>query len=277
MSKYNQNSEEFKSNLRKRIITTFIIFIVLLLLLVFFNSFQSVPTGYVGIKTRFGKVSNDVIQEGLNTKIPFIEKIVLMDCRTQKSEVSSSTASKDLQEVSLNVAVNYNVNRETSYELYRQVGVNYESIIISPAILESVKSVTAQFTAEELITRRAEVSNKMEETLKEKIESRGFNVVDFNITDLDFSVAYNQAIEQKQVAEQQAKQAEYELQKAKIENDKKIAEAEANAKVMQVQDSTTTENALKLKELEIKKAFIERWNGVLPSTMTGDTIPFLDI
>lgn len=277
MSKYSQTSDEVKLNLKKRIGTTFVILIILFLLLVLLNSFQSVPTGYVGIKTRFGKVSDDVIQEGLNTKIPFIEKIVLMDCRTQKSEVNSSTASKDLQEVSLNVAVNYNVNRDTSYELYRQVGINYESIIISPAILESVKSITAQYTAEELITKRAEVSNKMEDTLKEKIENRGFNVVDFNITDLDFSSAYNQAIEQKQVAEQQAKQAQYELEKAKIENEKKIAEAEANAKVMQVQDSTTTENALKLKELEIKKAFIERWNGVLPSTMTGDTIPFLDI
>lgn len=201
-----------------------------------------------------------------------------MDCRTQKAEIATSTASKDLQEVSLKIAVNYNVNRDTAYELYRQVGINYESIIISPAILESVKSVTAQYTAEELITKRAEVSNGMEETLKEKIVSRGFNVVDFNITDLDFSAAYNQAIEKKQVAEQEAKQAEYELQKAKINNEKKIAEAEANAKVMQIQDATTTENALKLKEIEIQRAAIEKWNGVLPSTMSGDTaIPFLNI
>ena len=271
------STEEATQKIKKSILLIFILFILLIGLLVLFNSFQSVPTGYVGIKTRFGKVSDDVIQEGLNTKVPFIEKIVLMDCRTQKSEVDCSTASKDLQEVSLKVAINFNVNRDTSYELYRQVGINYESIVISPAILESVKSITAQYTAEELITKRSEVSNKMEETLKEKIETRGFNVVDFNITDLDFSSAYNQAIEKKQVAEQQAKQAEYELQKSKIENEKKIAEAEANAKVMQVQDSTTTENALRLKELEIKKAFIERWNGVLPSTMTSDTIPFLNI
>ena len=264
-------------NVKGSIKKAIIILIIFLLFITLLKSFQSVPTGYVGIKTRFGKVSDDVIQEGLNFKIPYIEKIVLMDCRTQKSEVDSSTASKDLQEVSLNVAVNYNVNRDTSYELYRQVGINYESIIISPAILESVKSITAQYTAEELITKRAEVSNKMEETLKEKIEARGFNVVDFNITDLDFSAAYNQAIEKKQVAEQQAKQAEYELQKSKIENEKKIAEAEANAKVMQVQDATTTENALKLKELEIQKAAIEKWNGVLPSTMASDTVPFLNI
>ena len=266
--------KSFKDVMKKIVLVIIIIF----LLVTVRNSFQSVPTGYVGIKTRFGKVSEDVIQEGLNLKVPYIEKIVLMDCRTQKAEIATSTASKDLQEVSLKIAVNYNVNRDTAYELYRQVGINYESIIISPAILESVKSVTAQYTAEELITKRAEVSNGMEETLKEKIVSRGFNVVDFNITDLDFSAAYNQAIEKKHVAEQEAKQAEYELQKAKINNEKKIAEAEANAKVMQIQDATTTENALKLKEIEIQRAAIEKWNGVLPSTMSGDTaIPFLNI
>ena len=176
-------------NLRRMVLKSIIILLVIFFIITLFSSFQSVPTGFVGIKTRFGKVSDDVIQEGLNIKVPYIEKIVLMDCRTQKSEVDCSTASKDLHEISLNVAINFNVNKQTAHELYRQVGINYESIIINPAILESVKSVTAQFTAEELITKRAEVSNNMESTLKEKIESRGFNVVDLNITDLDFSVA----------------------------------------------------------------------------------------
>lgn len=256
----------------------FVPILLLFILLVFLTCFTSVPTGYVGIRTKFGKADQDVVQEGLNMKIPMIERIVLMDCRTQKAEVDCSTASRDLQEVTLRVAVNYNVSVENAYNIYKNIGVNYESIMISPSILESVKSVTAQYTAEELITKRSEVSDKMQETLKEKIESRGFSIVDFNITDLDFSAAYNQAIEKKQVAEQEAKQAQYELEKSKIENEKKIAEAEANAKVMQVQDSSTTENALKLKELEIKKNFIEKWNGVLPSTVTGDSVvPFLDI
>ena len=266
------------TEVKNKIVVSFIIFIVLVGLLIFFNSFTSVPTGFVGIRTRFGKASENVVQEGLNLQIPMIERIVLMDCRTQKAEIDCSTASRDLQEVTLKVAVNYNVSLENAYNIYKSIGVNYESIMISPSILESVKAVTAQYTAEELITKRSEVSDKMQDTLKDKIESRGFTVIDFNVTDLDFSLAYNQAIEKKQVAEQEAKQAQYELEKAKIENEKKIAEAEANAKVMQVQDSSTTENALKLKELEIKKNFIEKWNGVLPSTVTGDSvIPFLDI
>ena len=263
--------------MKKQILKLTIIAVIIIALIVLLSSFTAVPTGFIGIRTRFGKVSNNTVEEGLNLKIPFIEKIVLIDCRTLKAEISCSTASKDLQEVYLNVAINYNVSRDTAQTLYKEVGVNYASIIISPSLLESVKSITAQYTAEELITKRTEVSDKMQELLKSKIETRGFDVIDFNITDLNFSAVYNQAIENKQVAEQEAKQAQYELEKAKIENERKIAEAEANAKVMQAQNESITENALKLKELEINQQFINKWNGVLPTTISGDAIPFLNI
>ena len=108
----------------------------------------------MGIKARFGKASESLMEAGLNFKVPVIEKIYLIDCRTQKAEVDCGTASKDLQEVSLDVVINYNVNKENAYNLFKDVGLKYESIIIDPAILESVKSVTAQYTAEELITKR---------------------------------------------------------------------------------------------------------------------------
>lgn len=251
--------------------------IIVLILIMGCCSITTVPTGYIGVKTRFGKVQNDVIQEGLNIKMPFMEKIVKIDCRTKKLETESSTASKDLQEVSLKVAVNYNVAKDTANTLYREVGRNYEDVVVNPAILESIKSITAQYTAEELITKRAEVSKKMQESLTEKVENRGISVIDFNVTDLNFSEAYNQAIERKQVAEQEAKQAEYELQKSQVENEKKIAEAEANAKVMEVQNASTTEAAIKLKELEIEQSFINKWNGQLPTTVTGESIPFFNI
>ncbi len=265
------------TTVKMKLFIAVIIIIALFALIILLNSFTSVPTGFVGIRTRFGKASQDIVQEGLNLQIPMIERIVLMDCRTQKAEINCSTASKDLQEVTLQVAVNYNVTVENAYSIYKNIGVNYESIMISPSILESVKSVTAQYTAEELITKRSEVSDKMQETLKEKIENRGFAVIDFNVTDLNFSDVYNQAIENKQVAEQEAKQAQYELEKAKIENEKRIAEAQANAQVMQAQNSSITENALKLKELEVQQQFIEKWNGTLPSTLSGDALPFLNI
>lgn len=251
--------------------------LIVILLIIGIASITTVPTGYVGVKTRFGKVQEEVIQEGFNLKAPFIEKIVKIDCRTKKIETESSTASKDLQEVTLKVAVNYNVEKEIANNLYKEVGTTYEDVIVNPAILESIKSITAQYTAEELITKRAEVSSKMQEVLKEKITNKGFNIVDFNIIDLNFSDAYNQAIEKKQVAEQQAKQAEYELQKSKVENERKIAEAEANAKVMEVQNASTTEQAIKLKEIELQQKAIEKWNGQLPTTTSSSTIPFLNL
>lgn len=241
-------------------------------IIVLFASITTVPTGHAGIKTRFGQVQNDVITEGLNIKMPFIEKIVKVDCRTQKIEVANATATKDLQEVTFTIAVNYNITKETANELYKTTGKDYQNIILNPSILESIKAVTAQYKAEELITKRSEVSNKMQETLKEKIEAKGFNVIDFNIIDLDFSAEYNQAIEKKQVAEQQAQQAQYELEKAKIENEKKIENAKAEAEVMRQQNSEITENTLRLKELNNQAAMINKWNGALPTTTSDDIL-----
>ena len=154
------------TTIKIKIFLVLIIIIILFALIILLNSFTTVPTGFVGIRTRFGKASQYIVQEGLNLQIPMIEKIVLMDCRTQKAEINCSTASKDLQEVTLQVAVNYNVTVDNAYNIYKNIGVNYESIMISPSILESVKGVTAQYTAEELITKRAEVSDKMEENVK---------------------------------------------------------------------------------------------------------------
>lgn len=262
--------------MRKQIILGIIIGIIILIAIVLFASITTVPTGYVGVKTRFGEVQDDVIQEGLNTKVPFIEKIVKIDCRTKKAELESNSASKDLQDVSLKIAVNYNVNKDSANKLYQEVGVDYEQIIVQPAILESIKAVTAQYTAEQLITNRQEVSNLMQDTLKGKLEGKGFNIVDLSITDLNFSDAYNKAIEEKQVAQQNAQKAEYELEQAKIDNEKKIENAKTESEVMALQNEQITENTLRLKALEIQQKAIEKWNGQLPTT-TSDAIPFLNI
>lgn len=251
--------------------------ISLLIVVILFGSIRTVPTGYVGIKTIFGKVQDDVIQEGLNFKKPFIEKIVKIDCRTKKIETDSGSASKDLQDVSLKIVVNYNVKKETANKLYQEVGNTFEDVLVKPAILESVKSITAQYTAEELITKRKEVSALMQKTLKEKIEARGFNIVDLSITDLNFSDAYNKAIEEKQVAQQNAQKAKYQLEQAKIDNQKKIENAKAEAEVMKQQNKEITEKTLELKRLEVQEKLINKWNGTLPTTTLGDNIPILNI
>ena len=258
----------------KRIIKWVIIGIVALFLLItLFNSFKTIPTGYVGVKTRFGQVQNTMLNEGLNFKIPYIEKITLMDCRTQKVEYNMETSSKDLQKVTnFSIAVNYNITKDTANKLYREVGVDYKSIIVEPAIKEAIKSVTANYTAEELITKRNEVSAMATEQIFNKLNDKGISVTSVNILDLSFSKEFDEAIEKKQIVEQQTQQAKYELEKAKVENEKKIENAKAEAEVMKQQNAEITDKTLELKRLEIQQKLIEKWSGNLPTTVLNDNI-----
>lgn len=246
------------------------IIIFIILVIVAFNSITTVPTGFVGVKTRFGKVQQDVIQEGLNLKVPFIEKIVKIDCKTKKVETTAAGSTKDMQNVSTSIAVNYNVNKETANNLYREIGLDFENIIISPAIQESIKSTLAQYTAEELITKRSNVSNEIQNILIDKIQEKGFVITEFNLVNIDFSEEYDKAIETKAVRQQEVETAKAELEKQKIQNEKEISEAQKDAQVMALQNSQITENTLRLKELENEKAMIDKWNGTLPSTMLSN-------
>ena len=253
-------------NIFKIIISVCILAIILLI-----ASITTVPTGYVGVKTRFGQVQEDVIEEGLNLKAPFIESIVKIDCRTQKYEVTTEASSKDLQKISnLKIVVNYNVNKNTANNLYKEVGKDYQTILIEPAILESIKQGISQYTAEETITKRSEVANEIMRLLMEKLEKKGVTVTALNITDLSFSEEFDTAVEQKQIVEQETQKAQYELEKAKVENEKKIENAKAEAEVMRQQNEQITENYLRLKEIENEQKAIEKWNGQLPTTMLSD-------
>lgn len=251
---------------------TIIGIIVAIVIITVCCSFKTIPTGYVGVKTRFGQVQDTMIQEGLNTKVPYIEKIIKIDCRTKKIESSSEASTKDLQTVATSIAVNYNVNKDTANTLYKEVGTDYENIIINPAILESIKAAMAQYTAEELVTKRSEVSNKIQTTLIDKISNRGFSVTEFNITNIDFSEEYDRAVEAKAVKQQEVAAAQAELEKQKIENERQISQAEKDARVMELQNTQVTENTLKLKQLEIMEAMINKWNGAFPSTMLNDNM-----
>ena len=247
--------------------------IVIFLIITFFNSFKTIPTGFVGVKTRFGKVQDSVIQEGLNLKVPYIEKIVKIDCRTQKTEYTMEASSKDLQKISnFKVAVNYNVVKDTANQLYKDVGIDYKTIIVEPAIQEAMKATIANYTAEELITKRNEVSAFALEALYNKLQDKGIQITSLNIVDLSFSAEFDAAVEQKQIVEQETQKAQYELEKAKVENQKKIENAQADAEVMAAQNAQITDNYLKLKEIENQKAMIEKWNGQLPTTMTGSDV-----
>lgn len=272
--KYSEQVEILKNTIiRNIIIGILLIFIIITLI----SSLTTVPTGFVGVKTRFGQVQDTTIQEGLNLKLPFVEKIVKMDCRTQKTEYTMEASSKDLQKISnFKVAINYNVSKETANQLYKEVGVDYKSVIVEPAIQEAMKATIANYTAEELITKRNEVSAFALNSLFDKLQDKGIQLTSLNILDLSFSEEFDKAVEEKQIVEQETQKAQYELEKAKVENEKKIENAKAEAEVMRQQNEQITENYLRLKEIENEQKAIEKWNGQLP-TATSDAIPFINI
>ena len=262
---------------KNKIILGIILGVIIIATIILVASITTVPTGYVGVKTRFGQVQDDVIQEGLNLKAPFIEDIVRIDCRTQKYEIATEASSKDLQKISnLKIVVNYNVDKTNANNLYKEVGQHYQTILIEPAILESIKQGISQYTAEETITKRSEVADLIVKLLKEKLENKGVIVTALNITDLSFSEEFDTAVEQKQIVEQETQKAQYELEKARVENQKKIENAQADAEVMEAQNAQITENYLRLKEIENEQKAIEKWNGQLPTT-TSDAIPFINV
>lgn len=264
--KYSEQVEILKNTIVKNIIIGILLIFIIITLI---SSLTTVPTGFVGVKTRFGQVQDTTIQEGLNLKLPFIEKIVKMDCRTQKTEYTMEASSKDLQKISnFKVAINYNVSKETANQLYKEVGVDYKSVIVEPAIQEAMKATIANYTAEELITKRNEVSAFALNSLFDKLQDKGIQLTSLNILDLSFSEEFDKAVEEKQIVEQETQKAQYELEKAKVENEKKIENAKAEAEVMKQQNLQITEQYLRLKEIENQKAMIDKWDGQLPTTMT---------
>ncbi len=259
----------------KKVSRNIIITIAVALILVIFiaSTVTIVPAGCSGVILTFGKVSEDVMSEGLNFRIPFVQNVVIISNKIQKQEVDAPAVSKDLQSVSSNIAVNYRIVSTASASVYKNIGRNYETIILLPAVQESMKSVTAKYTAEELITKRAQVGEEVKETLIDKVSEYGISVEKFNIVNFDFSQEFNAAIEAKQVAEQN-------LIKTKTEQEQAIVIAEAEAKVIKTKAEAQAEANRKLAESLTKEVVeyekIQKWDGKLPTVTGGNALINLD-
>jgi regulator of protease activity HflC (stomatin/prohibitin superfamily) len=236
---------------------------VIVLLLVALNCFTIVTAGHTGVVVTLGSVSESVLSEGFHLKIPFIQRIVLIDNRVKKAEAECSSASSDLQMVSSVIAINYKVLNSYSWSVFKNIGTDYETKVINPAIQECVKAVTANFTAEQLITNRQLVSDQMSGLLKDKISSFGLEIQVFNIISFDFTAEYNAAIEAKQTAEQNALKAEQDLKRIKVEAEQTITRAEAEAEAYRLKSQEITPEILLMN-------YIQKWDGRLPSVVSGE-------
>jgi regulator of protease activity HflC (stomatin/prohibitin superfamily) len=238
---------------------------LLIILINIFSFFIVINPGERGILLQLGTVKG-IYDTGLHFQMPIINNVVVMDVRTQKSEDTVDAASKDLQYIEGTIALNYHVDPANVDKIYQQVGVEYADRIISPAIQESVKSVTAQFTAEELITKRPAVKEELLIKLRERLDNYFVVVDDVSIVNFNFSEEFNNSIEAKQTAVQNALKAENDLRRIEIEAKQQIETAKADAESIRIQGEALRENA-GLVQLKM----VEKWNGQMPYYVGADS------
>ncbi|MGG3885871.1 prohibitin family protein [Brevibacillus panacihumi] len=240
------------------------------------QSFAIISAGHSGIVLQLGAVQPKVLQEGLHFKIPFIQTVIPIEVRVQKSETSQTSASRDLQTVSTTIAVNHHLDANSVNKLYQQVGLDYNTRIVDPAIAEALKAVTAQYTAEELISKRSEVSGKVKDLLTTKLSTYYIVLDEINIREFTFSEEFNRAIESKQIAEQQALKSKLDLERIKIEKEQEITKAQAQAEALRLQKQEVTPELIQLRQIEAQLEAIRKWDGKMPN-VTGGAMPFIDV
>ena len=249
--------------------------LVIILLTIVFGTFYTIPAGHRGVLLTFAKPSMEAKGEGLHVKVPLIQAVKKMDGRTQKYEADLTAASKDLQDVNTKIAINYRASPERIPEIYREIGIDYAEKVIYPLEQETNKAITSQYTAEELITKREIVRERMKTTLAEKLLPRGIIVEEISIINFAFGSAFTQAIEAKVTAEQFKLKAEIDLRRIEIEKQQKITQAQAEAESLRLQRQEITGELVKLRQIEMMSKAIDKWDGKMPQVTSG--IPFIDV
>jgi regulator of protease activity HflC (stomatin/prohibitin superfamily) len=271
----------------KRLTGTLVVLLIVAIFGIVIVSTASVrvPSGYRGVLLTWGKVENRILDEGLNFKIPFSQNVVLMNVQIQKAESTESTATRDLQEVSTTIAVNYRLNPNNVNEVYQDLRQDYVNRVIKPNIEESLKATTALFRAEELVTNRAVVKQTFDDILEERLAVFNIEVVSVSLTDFQFSPSFAAAIDAKVTAEQEALVSKNELEKIKYEAQQQIIQAEAakNATIRiaegeaqaQIISANATAKSIEIITSQMTKEYAEylwlvQWDGKLPAVYTKD-------
>lgn len=274
--------------------------LALSVVLIFACSIAVVPTGYTGILTTFGRVEERTIPAGFNIIAPW-QNVIKMDNRTQKVQVQTSAFSKDIQQVDILMSVNYCIDQETAQILYRTVGINYYENVMYPRIQENTKAVFSQYSAENLIGERDMLSDKVLEHTSNDMQSYGIKIISIAIEDIDFTDAFTNAVEAKQVAAQnkltaETQQAQKTMEEqaaaeraiiaANAEAEKSIIAANADLEVVKVQAEAALYAGEKEAEMNkriseslagdiIQYYWIKQWDGILPSTVLGGDASYM--
>lgn len=273
----NQNTDAIKDALKKGPWRIVAILAITSLLLIFFKPWVQVGAGERGIVLNFGAVQDNVLSEGIHFRVPVMQKIILMDVKIHKVITDAASASSDLQDVALSVALNYHVIPDKANTVYQTIGVEFKERIIDPAIQEVMKAVSARYTAEELITKRPAVSAEMQESLSKRLLLSNISVDAFSIVSFSFSKIFTDAIEAKQTAEQNALKAKRDLDRIKVEAEQTIAAATAEAEALRLQKMNISPDLIELRKIEANLKAIEKWNGILPQVTGAGAVPLIGI
>ncbi len=242
----------------------------------FMQSASVIGAGQIGVITLFGDTQQKTIEPGFHMINP-LSSVHKINVRVLTTTNDSEAASSDLQVVHTQITLNYSLNANDVKNIYQKIGDNpeyFEKSIINPAMSETFKAVVADFTAEELINKRAIVSQNINKMLQIKLSEYGIIVQSVSITNFLFSDSFNQAIEGKVTAQQRVLTEQNNLSRIKVEAQQKIVQAQAEATSLNLQKQAITPELLKLREIENQSKAIERWDGKLP-TYSGANIPFI--
>lgn len=236
------------------------------------NSCKVVAPGERGIKVQLGELQPEVYDEGIHAKWPFIETIKTLDVKTQNKEDSTRVYTKDLQQALVEYSVNYNLIPNEIDKLYKEIGTDYEKKIIGPRVYGAIKDVIGKTEAQTLIANRTEAANQVIEALQKKLKNKHINVTNFEFTNIDYKDEFENAIEDKVIAEQDALKAKNRTVQVEEEAKQKVIAAEAEAKSMAIRAEALSQNK-NLVEYEA----VQKWDGKLPQYMMGNSVPFINL
>jgi prohibitin 1 len=252
--------------------------VVTFVLVILLSPIAIVGTGERGVMTHFGAVEPVALTEGIHWRTPFRDSIVRVDVKVQKHEVEAKGSTKDLQDLNAIFAVNFALDPDTVARTYQQQGSLNEIVdrIIAPQTQESFKTAVAQFTAEESIVKRPELKSSFDSILSDRLQKYGIAIYDTSVVDIQFSPEFAQAVEAKQVAEQDSQRAVYIAQKAEQEAQGRINQARGEAEAQKLLQVSIDDKILRKQELDNQSLAIAKWDGHLPNVNSG-AVPFLNV
>jgi len=244
----------------------------LLLLITVFSSFYTIKSTERGVLSTFGKISPNVIEDGLHVKIPFIQTVKKVNIQQKKFDGKENSYTRDVQTSEVQYTINYDLVRENVNNLIRNVGDDYHNRVVVPFIRSAMKEAFGNFAATEIVENRDAVRREIENTLRRTLDSNYFLNIQFQLVDIDFDDDFENAIKAKQVAEQQALKAKNVTIQIEEQAKQTKIRAEADAEAIRIKAKALESNP-KLVEYEA----VQKWDGKMPTYMMGNSLPLINL